>query len=340
MRVLLVKTSSLGDVVHTFPALSDLMGAMPGIRVDWLVEEAYTDLPRRHPAVDRVIPVALRRWRKKPLAALTGEFPRFIADLRATRYDLIIDAQGLIKSALLCAIARGKSVGLDRDSAREPLACLAYDHALAAPRDLHAIHRTRRLFSRIFNYPLPETSPRYLLENRWQEAAQRKGCLIFLHGAAWRTKLWPQRHWAALARLASQAGYEVHFPWGDEVERDRAKRIIAAAGVGVLMARMELAEMIRAVEGCAGVVGGDSGLVHLAVAFGIPALAIFGPTDQRLTGLQGEPVGNLSSSRSCAPCMLKACPYMGEEVKDPPCLIDVTPEQVWAGMEALVDRGG
>ncbi|HIQ53746.1 MAG TPA: lipopolysaccharide heptosyltransferase I, partial [Pseudomonas pachastrellae] len=146
MRVLLIKTSSLGDVIHTLPALTDAARAIPGIRFDWVVEEGFAEIPSWHPAVDAVIPVAIRRWRKKPLQAVrSGEWGNFKRRLRETQYDLVIDAQGLLKSAWLTRYARAEVVGLDKSSAREPLAARFYQRRLAVAWGQHAVERTRQL---------------------------------------------------------------------------------------------------------------------------------------------------------------------------------------------------
>ncbi len=156
MRVLLVKTSSMGDVIHTLPAITDARQAIPGIQFDWIVEEGFAEIPAWHPGVAEVIPVAIRRWRKHPLkAALSGEWKRFKERVAATRYDAIIDAQGLLKSAWLTRYAEGPIIGLDRDSAREPIASRFYDVHCNVPWDQHAVERVRLLFARALGYPVP-----------------------------------------------------------------------------------------------------------------------------------------------------------------------------------------
>ena len=159
MRVLLIKTSSLGDILHVLPALSDAAAAIPGIRFDWVVEEAFAEVPSWHPAVDRVIPVAIRRWRKNGLRALlSGEWGGFRKQLRMEEYDQVLDAQGLIKSALVSWMARGERVGLDADSAREPLASRFYDRSIAVAKGEHAVIRLRRLFAEALGYPMPKST--------------------------------------------------------------------------------------------------------------------------------------------------------------------------------------
>ena len=339
MRVLLVKTSSLGDVIHTLPAISDALRVDPGLTFDWVVEEAYADLPTRHPGVARVIPVALRRWRSNPLAALLGgEVIRFVRDLRAERYDLIIDAQGLIKSAVIAWAARGRRIGFNRESVRERLAASSYHHGLRVSRRLHAIARVRRLFSLVFNYPLPRSVADFGLCSARPLEAGGRPCLMFLHGTAWQTKLWPEPYWVRLTRMATDHGFDVRFPWGSDEERLRAKRIIAAAGAGVMSAHLELPELIPEMMSMAGVVGGDSGLVHLAAACGLPVVALYGPTDVALTGAVGERCSDLAADFECSPCLLKACTWRGEAEVDPPCFTDLTPERVWQTLERAISR--
>src|SRR5690606_9274786 len=165
MRVLIVKVSSLGDIIHSLPAVTDAWRAKRDLRFDWVVEEAFTEIPAWHPAVDRVIPVALRRWRKSPWQAWrSGEYRRFKQELQAEHYDLVIDAQGLIKSGVISRIAKGLTVGLSTRTIREPLATLFYNMVYAVPWQQHAVERVRDLFARSFNYSLDYRSCDYGLD--------------------------------------------------------------------------------------------------------------------------------------------------------------------------------
>lgn len=198
MRVLIIKTSSMGDVIHTLPALTDAGNAIPGIQFDWVVEESLAEIPRWHPLVDRVIPVALRRWRKNIFSAETRlEWQQCRALLRARQYDLVIDAQGLLKSAWLVWIAKGKRCGLDWQSAREPLASLFYQQQCAAGKvkEVHAVTRARRLFSQALGYPLPTTQVDYGVEkSQFNVAKNTNEYVVFLHGTTWATKHWPEEY--------------------------------------------------------------------------------------------------------------------------------------------------
>ncbi len=215
MRVLVVKMSSLGDVIHTLPALSDAAARVPGVSFDWVVEEDFAEVPAWHSTVDTVIPVALRRWRKRPLRDFRGaEWRQARASLRRIRYDAVIDAQGLLKSAFISGLVKAPRFGLDRRSAREGLAAVAYDHRLRVPREMHAVERTRLLFARALNYRQEDLALDYGLAAAGECTGAREAHrrLVFCHGTSGPEKLWPVAHWQALVRLATAAGYRVYLP--------------------------------------------------------------------------------------------------------------------------------
>lgn len=342
----MVKTSSLGDVLHTLPALTDAQRALPQIRFDWVVEEALAEIPAWHPAVDEIIPVALRRWRSSPWQALSsGEWSRFQKHLRARPYACIIDAQGLIKSAAITRLARGMRCGLDRSSAREPLAALAYRRTFAVPRGQHAITRLRRLFSAALGYPLPEHAPDYGLSReqflrgyasigRGEGALRsRSPYLVFLHGTTWPTKLWPESHWRALADLAAGAGLRIYLPWGNDTEHARAERLAEGHSAAEVPPRMTLTDIASLLAGARGVVAVDTGLAHLAAALGVPAVTLYGATEPQLTGTWGEHQAQLRAELPCAPCLSRRCALLKEnEQGDPPCYQALSPSRVWEAL--------
>jgi len=330
MRVLLVKTSSLGDLIHSFPALSDASRALPGIRFDWLVEESFAEVPEWHPAVAEVIPIALRRWRRNWRKTWrNGELRDWSARLRQTRYDLVLDAQGLVKSALPALLAHGPSAGLDRASARESLSAFFHRHRYPVEREQHAIERVRQLFAQALEYSMPDTPADYGLHfSHANDAAARR--VVLLHGTTWPSKHWPERYWAELAHIASEDGYEVALPWGDPDDRLRAERIIQSAGVGELLARQGLTGLARTLAAASGVVGVDSGLAHLAAAVGTPAITLYGPTRTDLTGAMGPRQLNLAADFPCAPCMLRECNYAGAAQVEPACFEALSPSRVFS----------
>jgi heptosyltransferase-1 len=155
MRILLVKTSSLGDVIHNLPVLSDLHHVFPEALIDWCVEESFADIPRLHPALDQVIPVALRRWRRNPGRLSTWrELRDFRRLIHGKAYDIVLDTQGLLKSALIARQAQGRHCGYAAEAAREPLAARFYDQTFVIPRNVHAVQRNRWLAAAAFGYPL------------------------------------------------------------------------------------------------------------------------------------------------------------------------------------------
>ncbi len=330
MRVLVVKTSSLGDLIHTFPALTDARRALPGIEFHWLVEEAFIEVPAWHPAVSRVLPIALRRWRRNWRKAWgSGQLRAFRQMLGQDSYDLVIDAQGLLKSALPARWARGPRAGYDRHSIREPLASLFYARRYAVSRQLHAVERVRRLFSSALEYALPETAPDFGLADA---SVNRNRQLVFLHGTTWPSKHWPLAWWVELTRMAAEQGYEVGFPWHEPEERLHAEKIIARAEHGELLRRMGLSDMKSCLRQAAGVVGVDTGLAHLAAALDTPAVTLYGATAPGLTGAVGRRQLNLSVDYDCAPCMKRNCTYHGQAVVTPPCYETLSPERVWIAL--------
>lgn len=345
MRVLLVKMSSLGDVVHTLPGVSDAVAALGAdVTFDWVVEEAFAPVAGRHPAVAEVLPIAWRRWRRE-LRRNRGEMLAFVSKLRSRRYDLVLDAQGLIKSAAVTALARGAvKAGLSRASAREGAAAVCYRRRVEVPRNLHAVDRIRRLFAGALEYPLPAAAPDFGIagggDNRGPESGAARRCVL-LHGTTWPSKHWPERFWGELAGLVSAAGFEAVLPWGNEPERQRAARI-ASGGAASVLPRLSLGELTDELSGAALVIGVDSGLAHLAAALAVPTLVLFGSTNSILTGCRGARAHNLQASFACSPCMSRECVYRGpdqtwrEEVVVPACYASLDPERVWQAARELV----
>lgn len=331
LRILLVKTSSLGDLIHSFPALTDASRALADIEFHWLVEEAFAEVPHWHPAVSKVIPIALRRWRRNWREAWRkGELSTFKQNVQAQHYDLVVDAQGLLKSAIPAWLADGITAGYDRGSIREPLASRLYQRSVKVSRELHAVERIRHLFAAALEYPLPSTMADYGLE--LQAGISRTRELVFLHATTWPSKHWPEAYWGELTALACAADYKVQFPWHGPDERLRAERIIAMAGNGELLPRMNLTGLKNHLASVAGVVGVDSGLAHITAALNIPAVTLYGPTSAGLTGATGGAQKNLQANYECAPCMKKLCVKQVPDRLEPPCFETVPPALVWQAL--------
>jgi heptosyltransferase-1 len=281
--ILFVKTSSLGDVVHNCPAVSDAARAAPGAAIDWIVEEPFAGIAAMHRAVRRVIPVAVRRWRSalwKP--SVWSEIGAWRRQVRAERYDAVVDTQSLLKSALISRVASGTRHGLDRASAREWLAPAFYDVRHSVPRDLHAVERNRLLAAAALGFS-PNASIDYGLR---VPQISKSGYVVLLTMTSRADKLWPDERWVELGRAL---GAPAVLPWGSEAERARAERISAEIG-GTVLPRKNLEDLARLFAGARAVVGLDTGLTHLAAALGVPAVGIYCGSDPALTGLYGAPL--------------------------------------------------
>lgn len=320
----MVKLSSLGDVVHTLPALSDAVRVRPDIRFDWVIEEAFTELPALHCAVDQVIPVAIRRWRKNLLSDFPGpEWRRVRQRLRAKRYDAVIDAQGLLKSSFVAWQIDAPRFGFDKHSARERLAAFAYHHRISVPRSQHAITRTRQLFAHALDYPVPVTVADFGVRQKFQVArTQGKKRLVFCHGSARAEKLWPLENWVALTQRATAAGYVVTLPWGTEEEKLRARKIAErsdSAQVSVLP-RLGLSAMAGELVAATAFVAVDTGLGHLGAALAVPGVSLYGPTDVTLVGTYGHKQHHERSLHAGSHGSMHS----------------IKPEQVWESLQSLI----
>jgi lipopolysaccharide heptosyltransferase I len=285
--ILFIKTSSLGDVIHHMPAVTEARKQRPGDKFTWLVEEAFAPLAALHPAVNEVIPVAWRRWRKSLYAPATlGEIAHSLRDIRAQRYDDIVDSQGLLRSGVIARLAHGRRHGYDSSSIREPLAAMFYDVRHNVGRDLHAIERNRILSGLALGYR-PQGTPDFGLD-RARFAAPNGRYAVLLHATARPGKEWPEADWIALGKALGRRDLDLVLPWGTEFERTRSERIAARLARARVPARAPLDEVARLVAGAEFVVGVDTGLLHLAAALGVPLVAIFAGSKPGLTGPIGR----------------------------------------------------
>lgn len=300
----------MGDLIHTLPAVTDAARSITGLRFDWVAEEAFAEIPFWHPSVERVIPVALRRWPKRLCATATfKEVGKVLTDLRLSRYDRIIDAQGLIKSAVVTRLARGRRCGLDRRSCKEPLAAMAYQQRYSVAKGGHAIDRVRALFAGVLGYSLPHGCDDYGIKKAlFEKPNLHQPYFVFLHASSWPTKLWPLPNWVDLVERAAQAGFTVYLPWGNQAEYERAKSIASAGVSAEVLPRMRLHELASVLAYASGVIGVDTGLAHLAAALQVPGVTLYLATSPSLTGTRGPK----------QTCLKPANSHNGESVRTSP----------------------
>ncbi len=331
-RVLIIKTSSLGDVIHTLPAVTDAAAAMPGTVFDWVVEESLVEIPGWHPAVDRVIPVAVRRWRRHPLRCWrTGEWSRFRSLLKEGQWDLVIDAQALLKSALLTLGIGVPVYGLDRHSARESLAAHFYRHRVAVSKGQHAVERIRQLFAQALGYALPPGRGQFGIRSEILQGANapvpEAPYIVFVHSTTAAKKHWPEGYWCTLARLAVDAGYRVCLPWALPEERARAERIARISSRICVLPKLNLQGVASVIAGAEQVVAVDTGLGHLAAALDVPCVSLYGPTSPVLVGAYGRSQAHLSLADCPA-----SLPVPGVQ---PALFSPMTAPRVWQAMQRL-----
>jgi len=286
VRVLVVKTSSMGDLVHTLPALTDATDVCGDIRFDWVCEPAFSDIPLWHPSVDNFLAIPLRRWKGKLFRLLLShDFAAFKQVLGAERYDAVIDAQGLLKSAfLITRFTDGPKHGFDRQSAKEGMASSVYDVKHRVARSKHAISRTRELFAKVLGYSVPETNPDASIDlGRPRELADR---LVLITQTSRQAKCWISERWRAVIEDAIPRFSEVVLPVGSEADYEMVLDMSDGLPVRI-MHQASLDDVAYEISRARAVVSVDTGLAHVADALGKEMLALYGPTKPRLVG----PVG-------------------------------------------------
>lgn len=306
MRILLVKLSSLGDVIHNLPVASDLARALPGVEIDWAIEAPYAEIAAMHPAVRQVIPVPLRGLRQRWWSpAAWSAFLAARARLRGANYDMVLDSQGLVKSALVARWPRGIRYGHSESSAREPFAARFYDHCIDVPRVLHAVERNRLLAARACGYAVAPPPDYGLVAPQARPAwLPAPPYVVCLHATSRANKMWPEPHWEALGRALRQRGVGTLLTWGSEPERETSRRITDNIPGAVVAPRISLTEGAAMLAAAVAVVGVDTGLAHLAVALDRPTIGLYLTTQPALTGLYGgERAINLGGGSVAAPAV-------------------------------------
>ncbi len=305
MRILIVKLSSLGDVVHAMPAVQDICAALPDATIDWVVEKGFVPLVHRCDGVAEVIACDIRRWRKSPLSAQTrSEWRVFRDQLRSRAYDAVIDLQGLTKSALVARVARltatGKRFALanqtEGSSYEAPTRWVA-DVAIRVEPRIHAVARSRELCAKALGYAVPDAL-HFGLRAAGGSQPEAQRCIALVHGTSRADKCWPESHWLALARALATRGYTFALPHGDDAEFERSERLARElGGAAHVWPRLDLGALTDRLASCVGVIGVDSGLSHIAVALNLPHVQIYNFDTAWRTG----PVGSAHQRAVYAP---------------------------------------
>jgi heptosyltransferase-1 len=284
MKILLVRVSSLGDVLHNLPMVADILRHHPDAQIDWVVEEGYVSLVRLNPHVRKVIPFALRRW-KKGLRdkAVRAEVKGFFRELRAEQYDYVFDTQGLIKTGLVMAAARvrpgGQKVGMangTEDSGYEGASRIFHSRSVPVALRTHAVQRGREVAAASLGYAidtppdfgLPEPDPTQ--RPAWMPAGNYA---VFFHGTARDAKKWASENWIALGQAL--APLPILLPWGSPKEKDEAERLAAALPNARVLSKLSMMDAVELARHAALAVGVDTGLTHIAAAFVRPTVEIY-----------------------------------------------------------------
>lgn len=350
MKILVVRLSSLGDILHLFPAVSDLRNRFPDAEIHWLVEPAFAEAVSWHSAIDKVITVALRAHKKTwwKLPVLMSKLQR---KLQREKYDVVLDAQGLLKSAVLSRLAGVGVYGFDASSAREAIATKLYKKTAHIPDGLHIIEKNRQLVGQLFDADISQPADFGLDEFR-QEQMQEKltGVLeelsdqpyiVLLHGTTWNSKYWPESAWTELIAKFSQQGLRCLLPWGNEAELQRACRLQAAGGEKTLvLPKMSLTELMGMLLHASAFISVESGIGHLAAALDVPGVMLHGPTDPGYSGILGKACQHITSGIYCSPCFKRDCPRISSKSEVPPCQQEIDAQQVYLRCMALLGPAG
>ncbi len=339
MKILIVKLSSLGDILHLFPAVSDLRRSFPDAEIHWLVEPAFAEVVAWHSAVNKVITAPLREH-KKAWWRIPALLKKLRSQLRKERYDFVLDAQGLLKSALLARLAGNTVYGFARGSAREPPAARLYNKTAEVAGGLHIIEKNRQLVAKLFAADVTLKAD-YGLEKfrREQMNADVSGIpnefnghpyIVLLHGTTWNSKYWPEISWAELITSLTGQGWRCLLPWSNEEEHQRAERLRVSGGEGAqLLPKLSLTRLMAVLLHARAFVSVESGIGHIAAALDIPGVMLHGPTDPDYSGIRDKRCIHITSGIYCSPCFKRNCPRISTALAVPPCQQQISPQQVY-----------
>jgi heptosyltransferase I len=289
-RILVVMVTSMGDIVHAQPIVSDLHRAFPGVKIDWAADAAFADILRLNPRIDRVICAPLRQFKKTRDAGDLKAIASTIIRLRRAKYDAVIDLHGVYKSAIISFLARARvRYGYRTAELGEPGAAFAYNRRFSPREDINVVDRLRRTVSEALGYALNER-PEFNLHIPPEPACvplaigQAQPALLF-HATSKSEKKWPPGHWREIAQSLSQRGMTPLLPWGNESEKAEARAIAQQVEGAVILPRLSIEELAHYIKRSAVVIGTDTGFVHLASALGVPTVMVFTATARHHFGV-------------------------------------------------------
>lgn len=345
MEILIVKTSAIGDVTHTLPALNALRKKYPEARITWLVEEAAAEVIKGHKALDRMLVSGRKKWSRELLGPkffkVLGEAWRFIRELRDTRYDLLIDFQGLLKSGIFVALARAeRKVGYGKGMDHAECSWIFLNEQIpAVDMNIHALDRELMLLKAIgvecdevrFDFPIGESDTERVAEQLRVAGIEPEDHLVTINPqATWPTKLWDNDKFAAVARALLDQGIRIVFTGGPS-EKQEIDDLLSRSGIRALnlAGKTSLKELAALYQRADLLITTDTGPMHIAAAVGTLVVAVFGPTAPWRTGPYGSGHQLIRVELQCSPCFKKEC-------VDKKCMQMISVEQVLKAVENIM----
>ena len=324
MKILIIKLTSMGDLMHALPALTDASKQIPNIEFDWVVDESFSEIPLWHPKVNSVIKTNHRIWKRNIFSfKLLNEINNIKKILNNKDYDAVIDMQNNLKSAAVSYLIKEPVNGMDKESVREYLAHFAYQFKHTIVKDDHAINRQRNLLAMSLDYKIKEEKLDYgITTNNFKKPKLQlpKNYLFLVHNASWPSKMWPISYWQELIKYINQEGFVGLLPSGSIEEYERAREIASVSDQCIALKTLSLNEtafIINQAEGC---ICSDTGLAHLAALLNKPSVTMYSVTKTGLIGTKGKNQKHIISSDSK--------------------MESIHPQLVWKELELLMKTGG
>lgn len=340
-RILIIKLSSMGDVLHALPVLSDIKQALgEDTQIDWITEPNYACLLSKHPFINHLYTLPFRKYKGYLKSIFSPEAKALKKTLKQEKYDAILDLQGLLKSAWVSRWAKGQRYGYDSESSRESWASPFYQHKISVSKDLHAVSRMRELAAKALGYTVPKESPHYALKdgNTLSTSPQTKqrSHLILFPFTTWESKHWPMPYWTQIINLCKEK-FTISIAWGSPAEHEQALQLCHQQPLCQPTPDLTIEDMQHYLQDCHAFIGVDTGFVHLATALDIPGIALMGPTNKNKSGPLGKQQVCLDVDLPCRPCQKRICqnPQTVNNLK-PACLAAIAPAYVFETLQNLM----